>query len=77
MGSGSSNNLRSSNLSRASNHKQDNRQEKGKEMKYADGTPMPKEHQEWFNSGPIKPETLEMWLNIIKESQEKEREGKR
>lgn len=46
-------------------------------MKYADGTPMPKEHQEWFNSGPIKPEMLEMWLNIIKESQEKEREGKK
>jgi hypothetical protein len=46
-------------------------------MKYADGTPMPKEHQEWFNSGTIKPEVLEMWLNIIKESQEKEREGKR
>jgi hypothetical protein len=46
--------------------------ERGQEMKYADGTPMPKEHQEWFNSGPIKPETLEMWLNIIKESQERE-----
>jgi hypothetical protein len=46
-------------------------------MKYADGTPMPKEHQEWFNSSPIKPETLEMWLNIIKESQEKEKERER
>jgi len=45
---------------------------KEEEMKYADGTPMPKEHQEWFNSGPIKPEMLEMWLNTIKESQEKE-----
>jgi hypothetical protein len=38
---------------------------------------MPKEHQEWFNSSPIKPETLEMWLNIIKESQEKEKERER
>lgn len=37
-------------------------------IKYPDGTPMPKEHQDWFNSGPIKPEILYQWLNIIKES---------
>ena len=38
---------------------------------YPDGTPMPKEHKDWFDSGPIKPELLETWLKIIKESEGK------
>lgn len=42
-------------------------------MNYSDGTPMPKSHQEWFKSGPIKPEILDMWLKII---QDKEEENK-
>lgn len=39
-------------------------------MNYPDGTPMPKSHQEWFESGPIKPEMLDVWLNIIKSGKE-------
>lgn len=41
-------------------------------MKYPDGTPMPKSHQEWFESGPIKPEMLDTWLNIIKDRNEQD-----
>lgn len=41
-------------------------------MNYPDGTPMPKSHQEWFDSGPVKPEVLEMWLEIIKQNKERE-----
>ena len=37
---------------------------------YPDGTPMPKEHKEWFDSGPITPEMLNAWLNIIQNTKE-------
>lgn len=42
-------------------------------VNYSDGTPMPESHQEWFKSGPITPEMLEAWLNIIKESDAREK----
>lgn len=42
-----------------------------KEYTYPDGTPMPEEHKKWFDNGPVKPETLEMWLKIIQETKDK------
>lgn len=38
---------------------------------YPDGTPMPKEHKDWFDSGPIKPDMLHNWLELIKEQKDK------
>ena len=29
------------------------------------------EIQDWYDSGPIKPDMLEMWLNIIQEKKNK------
>ena len=29
------------------------------------------EIQDWYDSGPIKPDMLEMWLNIIQENKNK------
>jgi len=45
-------------------------------MKYADGSPVPPSHQEWFNSGVIDIQTLEECLNIIKVNEEREGESK-
>jgi hypothetical protein len=41
-------------------------------MKYADGSPIPVSHQEWFNSGVIDIQTLEECLNIIRINEERE-----
>jgi hypothetical protein len=38
---------------------------------YPDGTPMPKKHKEWFDSGPIKPEMLDNWLELINRTKDK------
>lgn len=34
-------------------------------VRYDDGSIMPKSHQQWFASGPVKQETLNYWLNIL------------
>lgn len=34
-------------------------------VRYSDGSIMPKSHQQWFASGPVKPETLDNWLKIL------------
>lgn len=38
---------------------------------YPDGSPMPKEHKEWFDSGPITPEMLSTALEILNRDKDK------
>ena len=44
-----------------------------REVNYSDGTPMPDSHRDWFESGPVTPSTLEAWLDIIRESNAREK----
>ena len=30
-----------------------------------------KEVQDWFDSGPVKPDTLELWLDLIRQTKDK------
>ena len=41
------------------------------QFKYPDGSPMPKEHKEWFDSGPITPDMLHSALEILRRGGDK------